>query len=206
MERPVKMVFDSQNHPTFAGSLTIPIMISRRFYLVISLILAAAAVRLLPHAPNFAPVGAMGLFGAAYFRKSWALVLPFASLFLSDLVLNNTIYSAYFPTFTWISSPWMYLSFAAVVLVGLGWFSTGVSKWKVVGGAFSSSVVFFLVSNFGVFMESGLYPKTVAGLGMCYTAGLPFFTNTVASDLLYSTILFGVYQFAARKMAVVTVR
>jgi hypothetical protein len=51
-----------------------------------------------------------------------------------------------------------------------------------------------------------MYPKTVAGLGMCYTAGLPFFTNTVASDLLYSTILFGVYQFAARKMAVVTVR
>lgn len=176
-------------------------MISRRFYLVISLILAAAVVRLLPHAPNFAPVGAMGLFGAAYLRKSWALAIPFGALFLSDLVLNNTIYSAYYPTFTWISSPWMYLSFAAVVLVGMAWFSSGVRNIKIAGAAVSSALVFFLVSNFFVFVESGMYPKTAAGLLMCYTAGLPFLTNTLASDLLYSTVLFGAYQFAARKMA-----
>lgn len=181
-------------------------MMSRRFYLVFSLILAAAVVRLLPHAPNFAPVGAMGLFGAAYFRKSWALLLPFTALFLSDLVLNNTIYSAYFPTFTWISSPWMYLSFAAVVAAGLGWFSAGVSKLKIAGATVSSSLVFFLVSNLGVFLESGMYPKTAGGLLMCYTAGLPFLTNTLASDLLYSTVLFGAYQVAARKMALEPVR
>jgi hypothetical protein len=175
---------------------------SRRILLALSLIATAALVRLFPHAPNFAPLGAIGLFGAAYFRRSWGLIIPFAALFLSDLVLNNLIYQEYFPTFTWFTSAWVYVSFAAVIAVGLGMFSGKVTAGKVVATSLTASGVFFLVSNFSTFVETTLYPKTFAGLMMCYTAGLPYLTNTVLSDLAYSALMFGLFEWATRNSKV----
>lgn len=168
--------------------------------LVLILIFAAAISRLLPHWPNFTPVGAMALFGAAYFpRKIVALVAPLVALYISDLLLNNLLYAEYYDGFTWaISSYWVYASF--VLIIGIGFLLRNrVSVWTVGGGALAASVIFFLITNFGVWASplNILYPKNFAGLIACYTAGLPYFWNTLASNAFFSGLLFGAYALLA---------
>jgi len=175
---------------------------SSRVLLAAGLILSAALVRVLPHPQNFAPVGAMALFGAAYFRRSWGLALPFIALFLSDLVLNNVVYKSMYPEFKWLSSGWNYLSFAVVFAAGHFFFQKGVTAIKVAGAALSTSLIFFLVSNFSVFVETTMYPKSFVGLLECYTAGLPFLGNTIMGDLVFSGVMFGVYEWYSSRKAV----
>ena len=175
---------------------------SGRVLFAAGLIISAAMIRVLPHPHYFAPLGAMGLFGAAYFRRSWGLLIPFIALFLSDLVLNNVVYAAYYPSFKLFSSGWSYLSFAAVFVVGFLFFQKGISVLKVGGASLTASVVFFLVSNFSTFFETTLYAKTFAGLTACYAAGLPFFQNTLVSDLFFSAVMFGAYEWVTGKSKV----
>lgn len=167
------------------------------YRLAISLIALAALTRLLPHPHNFTPIGAMALFGAAYFNRQWLmLAVPFAALFLSDLFINNVIYrELYGGQFTLISSWWIYAAFALVMLIGTGWLRKKVSAIRVLGASLSASAVFFLVTNFSVWVGSGMYPKTLAGLAACYTAGIPFLGNTVLGDLFFSATLFGVFEW-----------
>lgn len=169
------------------------------------LIIIAALTRLLPHPPNFTPLAAMGLFGAAYLQRRWlALFVPFAALFLTDLFLNNVIYSAYFTGFTWITSFYIYVAMGLVVLIGWLTFQKSVTATRVIGASLSGSLVFFLVSNFGTWAQTALYPKTVGGLMACYTAGLPFLGNTLLGDFVFSAVLFGGYAWAMqRKFALV---
>jgi len=177
--------------------LTNPFVMKYRIALV--LIILAALSRLLPHPSNFTPIAAIGLFGAATFDRRWLmLVVPFSALFLSDLLLNNIVYSQYYQGFRWITSGWIYLAFALVILLGRVMLHRQVSIKNVVGASLSASVVFFLVSNFSTWAETTLYPKTFDGLMLCYAAGLPFFDNTVLGDLFFSGVLFGGYAWAMR--------
>ncbi len=167
----------------------------------LALVFAAAATRILPHPDNFSPIAAMGLFGAAYFQRRWMVVLvPFAGLFLSDLVLNNVIYRNFFPDFTWYTSLWIYAAFALVMLLGWVLLRERVKPGRVAVASLLSSGIFFLVTNFSVWLESGMYSKTWAGLLGCYAAGLPFLTNTVLGDLCFSAVLFGVYAWATKRV------
>jgi hypothetical protein len=166
---------------------------------LLTLILLAAFTRLIPHAPNFTAVGAMALFGGAYFsRKSWALLVPLLALWLSDILLNNLIYREYYPTFTLAVNPWTYGTFA--VLVGLGAVALKkVTVGSVVVTSLMASVIFFLVTNFGVWLGSPEYPQNATGLLLCYLAGEPFFWNTLLGDLFYCGLLFGSYELARRR-------
>ena len=165
------------------------------------LVLLAAAARILPHPDNFSPIAAMGLFGAAYFQRRWMMVLvPFAGLFLSDLVLNNVIYREFYPQFTWYTSLWIYAAFASVMLLGWVMLRHQVKPGRVVTASLLASGIFFLVTNFSVWLESGMYSKTMAGLLGCYTAGLPFLTNTILGDLCFSAVLFGAYAWGTKKV------
>jgi hypothetical protein len=171
----------------------------------IALILLAALTRLglnlLPYPPhNFSPIAAMGLFGAAYFsRQALTMAVPFLALFFSDLVLNNVIYSQYYTGFTLITSWWIYAAFGLVMLAGWLLLRKKVSPIGVLSASLTASAIFFLVTNFSVWLESAMYPKTLAGLMACYTAGLPFLKNTVWGDLFFSTVLFGTYEWMTRK-------
>ena len=176
-----------------------------KFRIALLLLILAAMTRLLPHPPNFTPLGAIGLFGAAYLQRRWlAIFIPFAALFLTDLFLNNVIYSAYFSGFTWITSIYIYLAMGLVVLIGWAALKQSVSMKRVVASSLGASIVFFLVSNFGTWAQSALYPKTAAGLMACYTAGLPFFGNTILGDLVFSAVLFGGFAWAMRSKFAVT--
>jgi len=171
-----------------------------RFGVVMLLIFAAAMSRLIPHPPNFAPIGGMALFGAAYFtQRYWAFIVPIVSMWISDLVLNNIVYGQYFDHFIWFStgSLFTYSAFALIVLLGI----VTLKKIRIinlVGSALGASVIFFIVSNFGVWFLGTMYPKDFGGLMTCYLMGIPFFPNTVLGDLFYTAVLFGAFEFSVR--------
>jgi hypothetical protein len=166
-------------------------------FIISGLILVAALSRLLPHAPNFTPVGATALFGAAYFtKKYWAFIIPFVALWVSDLILNNVFYAQYYEGFAWFTSGFALIvgAFAVITLFGIR-FLKKVTPESLFGSSLVASALFFLITNFGSWMSSGMYPKTGSGLMACYAAGIPFFWNTLAGDLFYVAVLFGVYEF-----------
>jgi len=156
-----------------------------RILALLAAILLAAALRLVPHPPNFTPIGAMALFSGAYLgRRALAFVAPLGAMLLSDALLG--FYSGF-----WIT----YLAIGLVVLIG--WLALSrVSPLRVGAAAIASSITFFLVSNFGTWALSGMYPHSGAGLAACYIAAIPFFQNTLAGDLFYATLLFGGFRIA----------
>ena len=156
--------------------------------MVFVLIVLAAASRLLPHPPNFAPVAAIGLFAGATCGRRVGWLVPFGALLASDLVLGF-----YHP----VAMFWNYLAFASCLVLGSGLLEKRRTLGRVTGAVLASSLAFFALSNFGMW-ASGYYPRTWAGFVACYTAALPFFRNTLASDVVYSAALFGGYALLAR--------
>ena len=178
-----------------------------RYSFIIAIILLAAVVRLLPHPHNFTPLGAMALFGGAYFsRRSLAFLAPLAALWISDLILNNLILKPQFPQYypegyIWFTSTSIY--FAFLMIVALGWFALKKTTVpRVFGASLAASTLFFLVTNFAVWQGSSVYPQNLSGLITCYIAGIPFFWNTLLGDLVYSTIMFGAFALIFRRSTV----
>lgn len=181
--------------------------INLRFGVLALIILLAAFSRLLPHPPNFAPVSAMALFGAAYFpRKYLALILPIAAMWLSDLVLNNLVYAQYFDGFTFFYQGfyWTYSAFIAIGVLGFLVLKK-VTPLRLMVASLSASVLFFVISNFGVWASGYMYPLTWQGLIACYTAAIPFFKNTLAGDLVYCSVLFGSFELVRYKFPVLQI-
>lgn len=166
---------------------------------IITIIFVAALSRLIPHPSNVAPLGAMALFGGYYFTKKWqAFAVTASSWLLADLFLNNVIYKQYFPTFTWISQSFIMVAISLIVIILISKLVIKeVNFQSIFLASFLCSCAFFLISNFGSYLQ--LYPQNTTGLIAAYTAGLPFFRNTLFGDLVYSGILFGLYQFVVNQ-------
>lgn len=150
------------------------------------LIALGMLARFLPHPPNVTPLTAIALFGATYLSRRWGVWLPLATVVLSDLALGLHDVIA----FTW----------GAFALTGvLGWWlRRRPSAGRMVSASLLGSTMFFLVTNFGVWWlgEGGtMYPKSLQGLWTCYVAGLPFYRNAVAGDLVYTLGFFGLYAW-----------
>lgn len=178
--------------------MTISESMNKKSILIITgFIVLAALTRLLPHAYNFTPLGAIALFGAAYFTdKKWALMIPLAAFWASDLLLNNISYAAYYDGFTWFTSDMLYTYGSIAMIVVLGYYLLKkITFGRVLGGALGASVIFFIVSNFGVWVSGTMYPLSVEGLIACYTAAIPFFHYTIAGNVIYSAVLFGSYEW-----------
>jgi len=172
-----------------------------RFAVLAGMILLAAFSRIVPHIQNFSPLGTIGLFGAAYFSKKWqAFFIPVAATWLSDLFINNVIYAKYNPTFAWFYHGfyWQYGSYVVIVLVSL-LIIRKVTVTRIIGGALVSSAIFFLISNFGVWINSHFYPQNSAGLLQCYAAAIPFLKGTLYGNLFYAGVLFGGFALAQKQ-------
>lgn len=181
-----------------------PNKINIRLVVLAAIILLAAFSRLIPHIPNFSPLGAIGLFGAAFFTKKWqAFLIPIAATWLSDLFINNVIYAQYYPKFTWFYEGfyWQYGSYLLIALAGLLIFKK-VNLTRVILGAFTSTAIFFMVSNLGCFPNNPSYPQSFGGLMTCYVAGIPFLKGTLLGDLCYSGVLFGSFALLEQKFSV----
>ena len=166
-----------------------------RFWLMAGLVLGAAALRLLPHPPNFTPIAAIALFGGAHFeRKRWAFAVPLAAMALSDAVLRVV--------FGWGFDPVVYATFAVIVCLGFLLRNRKTAPLPVAGASLAAAMIFYLTTNFAVWAASGMYAKTLAGLITCYVAAIPFFGPTVAGDLFYSAVLFGGFAWAERRFPI----
>ena len=168
--------------------------------LLTALIFVAALSRVIPHPPNFSPIEAVALFGGAYFAKrQWALVVPLAAMFASDLVLglvNGGIYWSYFASAGYLL---VYACIALSTVLGFG-LRGKVSGGRVLAYSLAGSVLFFVVTNFGAWLGSPAYPQTAAGLLAAYVAGIPFFQWTVLGTLFYAALLFGGFELLRKRM------
>jgi hypothetical protein len=155
-------------------------MLKPRPLVLIAMVLAAAASRLVPHPWNLTSITAVALFGGATFAdRRLAFGVPLAALFLSDLVLGFYHGMAV-----------VYLSFVLVAAIGV-WLSARREPALIAAATLASSILFFVTTNFGVWAFGPLYPHTLRGLETCYLAAIPFFRNSLEGDALYSLILFG---------------
>ena len=148
-----------------------------------AIIIFAAFTRLMPHPPNFTPIIAMGLFGGAYLKdKRWALMLPVIAMLISDLFLG------FHGTMIWVYG-------SLIIITAMGFLlNSGVTLKNGAIATIGGSLLFFVVTNFGVWTFGSFYPKTVEGLISCYSAGIPFFGNTLASSVFYSGLMFFGYE------------
>ena len=167
---------------------------------VISLIVFASFTRIFPHMPNFTPIGAMALFGGAYLKNKYhAFLIPVLSLWISDVIINNFILS-YYNEFTWFYPGfiWQYASFILIIIVGY-FFLNKLNFKNVFTTTISSSILFFIITNFGVWISGTMYTFDLQGLINCYVMALPFFKGTLLGFICYSIFLFGALEFSKRK-------
>ena len=171
-----------------------------RLVTLTTIVLAAALFRLLPHWPNFTPVAALALFGAATFERRWlGLVAPLAAMLLSDTLIgfHGSMGAVYFSfVVTWVLGLW---AIRPAILAGK------TPAVRIAAASVTASVLFFLITNFAVWYGSTFYPQTTAGLMSCYVAGLAFyngtsfFLNGLFGDLFFNGLLFGGYYFLQQR-------
>jgi hypothetical protein len=147
------------------------------------IILIGTILRVIPHPANFAPIGALAFFSGAHLSRKQALILPIAAMLISD----------YFLGFDSLASRLsVYGSFIAFAGIGMLLKNRKTVK-TVVLGSLAGSLIFYLVTNFVFFHSYSLYPHTFQGMIMSYINAIPFFRNTLMSDLFYSAVFFGSY-------------
>ena len=169
--------------------------INLTYFSIILLIFFASVTRIIPHMPNFTPIGAMALFGGAYLKNKYhAFLIPILSLWLSDVIINNFILS-YYNDFTWFYPGflWQYFSFAVIILIGY-LFLNKISFKSVFVTTIASSLIFFIITNFGVWISGSMYSMDLNGFVLCFIAALPFYKGTVLGFIVYSSFLFGVFE------------
>jgi len=154
--------------------------------LALSLTVAGAVLRLLPHAPNFTPVGGMSLYAGARLRGWQAFALPLLLLAVTDPLLGGYT----------IATPFVYLSFMINVWIGRRLQATE-SPLRIGAACLLCSTQFYFIADFGVWL-GGLYPHTWSGLALCYTSAIPFFGRMLAGDLFYAGLLFGLHAWLSR--------
>jgi hypothetical protein len=168
-----------------------------RFRALVFITLAAALMRLLPHPYNFTPVAGMALFGGAHFRDvRVAFAVPLLAMFASDLALAFTVYDIG----ALRSMPIVYFAFALTVVVGrlLG---TQSGALRVGSASVGAALLFYLITNFGVWARGTLYPMTWEGLVACYVAAIPFLRNAILGNCFYAIVFFGGFRVAQRRFA-----
>lgn len=153
------------------------------------IIFFAVVLRLWPHPPNVAPITAMALFGGVYLNKKSALIIPLIALFLSDLILG------FHDTMLFV-----YGSFLLTGLIGI-WLKKHKNTLNIVVGTFLSSLLFYFITNFGVWLVSEMYPHTLYGLFESYVLAIPFYRNTLIGDFIYTGIFFCSYELIRVSLA-----
>ena len=162
----------------------------------ILLVLLGAFFRLVPHPPNFVPLGALALYSGARLPRRWSFVVPLAAMAVSDFFLDfgtgRSVFSEMRLT--------IYATFALISLAG-----RLVAKmrsdlfFRLVLLSIGAACLFFVASNFAEWIANPVYPKTLTGLALCYTAAIPFFWNTLAADLAGTAVFFGLDALSRRR-------
>lgn len=147
---------------------------------------------------NFSAVGAMALFGGAYFTNWKAFAFPLLALLISDLLISRFAHWGGEWQFLYSGAAWVYGAIALMVVVG-----RYLMKRKTVTNFLLSSVlivlIHWIVTDFGVWAMGTMYPKTLAGFGACLVAAIPFEWNLLFGTLIYGVVMFGGFEFVQRR-------
>lgn len=169
-------------------------LFSARFIFVSSAILLAAISRVFPHFDNFTPIAAMALFGGVYFSdKRLAFIVPLVAMIISDVIIELTTGWGFHNTIVYV-----YVAFILTSAIGL-LVRKNTNVQTVLGASVISSLLFFIITNFGVWAASGGIGGA-SGLATTYVLGVPFFAPTLLGDIFYNTILFGAFYLAQRRI------
>jgi hypothetical protein len=173
-------------------------IINSKFFLITGIILLAAMTRFIPYIIsakpdsilwNFNPIMALALFGGSLFNeKKFAFIVPFTALLISDLFigLHETMWA-------------VYLSFGIGILIGF-WLNNKVSTGKVILASLSSSIIFYIITNFAYWLM--FKPLTSEFLIQSYIDAIPFFRNALLGDLVYCGVFFGGFSLAERYLPI----
>jgi hypothetical protein len=172
----------------------------RNSVLILMILLAAAARFIHLHNQNvwanFTSVGAVALFGGAYFNnKKKAYLVPLITLFMSDLLINYL----YFHKFVWFygSAIWIYISFAAMVFIGTQMRKINIAN--VVVASFAAVLIHWLLTDINPWLYGNLYDKSIIGYFQSLFAAIPFERSLLMGNLVYGFILFGGFELAKAK-------
>jgi uncharacterized membrane protein len=157
---------------------------------VILVVFLGVVLRLVPHPPNFAPIGAISLFSGVYFMRRYFFIIPLITMLLSDYFIG-------FYDIKIMAS--VYFSFVIISLLGLILKRINLNFVSVSLFSFVSSLLFYFITNFAVWLFTPMYSKDIGGLILCYVLALPFLKNTILSDLFYGYIIFFVYEYGIKK-------
>jgi len=160
--------------------------------IILTFLFLGVFTRVIPHPPNFTAIGAIALFGGAFIQnKHFAFLTPITIMLISDLILGYQINIA------------VYLSF--IIIVGLGMFlKTNQTLYRIIPITIVASFVFFIITNFSVFLTSSIYTKDIFGLLECYTLALPFFGNTIVGNMTYTIIMFFAFNKIQNKAILIS--
>lgn len=184
--------------------------INPRFAVLTLFMIAVSAMRipnsaqLTPWA-NFTPIGAMGLFAGAYFTKQWkAILFPLLTLLASDLIIQAFVFNSKYGIM-YSGWYWIYGIFIFITFIGK-WLIKKVTVKNVIIAAITASLTHWLLADFAVWAGGGTDLRTMTpfsrdwdGLQQCYIQGFPFMRNFLSGTLVYSGIMFGVFEWMKAK-------
>jgi hypothetical protein len=175
-----------------------------RFVVLLLLMIVAAAMRI-PNAAslsplsNFTPIGAMALFGGAYFQKTWkAYAFPLLTLLASDIVINTVVHQGKFGIM-YSGWYWTYLAFALMVLTGKLLLKKITVKNIIMASLATVFIHWIVTSPACILLEGSMYPKTWAGYYTSLIAAIPYERNFIIGTLLYSGVLFGLFEWMKQR-------
>jgi hypothetical protein len=154
--------------------------------LAIALIVIGVAGRLLPHAWNFAPIVAIGIFSGAYLGKKYAFAVPVIAMIISDMFIGF---------YDWRINLSVYISMGLAGLIGL-LLQKKKNPILVALASITGSTIFFFITNSAVWLFTSMYESSIFGLTASLYAGVPFYRNAIVGDVWYTFALFGIYEFS----------
>lgn len=181
--------------------------INIRNWILALIIILASLIRLvhIGHASgwaNFTPIGAMALFGGAYFTNKFkALLVPILALFIGDIFINYNFYHKI--VLFYDGAFWVYLSFILMVLIGT--FIKKVNVQNVVLASLASVLVHWLISDIEPWL-SGMYPKTFAGYIECLIMAIPYERSLMTGNFAFGLIMFGGFELAKKRFSALSVK
>jgi len=157
-----------------------------KFAIATLLVTFGVAGRLMPHAWNFAPIIAIGIFAGARLGKIYGFILPVLAMFISD---------AFIGYYDWRINIIVYASMGLSGAIGIA-LRNRRGVLSIVSGSIAGSTLFYLITNAAVWFFGHMYPAGMKGLMMSLSAGIPFYRSAIMGDLWYSLSFFGLYELA----------
>ena len=138
---------------------------------------------------NFTPVIAVAIMSGYFFKN---IYLSFATLIVSMLIAD--LFLGFYENMVFV--------YLALLLISFGFYklSKKINFKNLFIYGFAGSVIFFIISNFGVWalgspsLSNLPYDRTLSGLIECYIFAIPFFPNTFLSTVVFSYPAIYIYK------------